>query len=163
MKKKLISIITPVYNEEENILYYYETITKSLVKHQDKYDFEIVLTDNGSTDRTFALIKELAAHDSRLRAFRFSRNFGYQKSIYTGFTKARGAAAIDFDCDLQDPPELLGKFLEAWENGAHIVYGVRKTRQEGAFITFLRKTFYRVIHGKRFPSRDYQARLYTGI
>jgi len=146
MKKKLISIITPVYNEEENILYYYETITKSLVKHQDKYDFEIVLTDNGSTDRTFALIKELAAHDSRLRAFRFSRNFGYQKSIYTGFTKARGAAAIDFDCDLQDPPELLGKFLEAWENGAHIVYGVRKTRQEGAFITFLRKTFYRVIH-----------------
>ena len=145
MTKKLISIVTPVYNEEENIHFYYNGITKAFEPLQDSYDFEIVLTDNGSTDRTFELIKEIAERDPRVRAFRFSRNFGYQKSIFTGFTKARGDAAIDFDCDLQDPPELLGRFIEEWEKGAHIVYGIRKTRQEGTFITFLRRTFYRLL------------------
>ena len=146
MTKKLISIVTPVYNEEENILYYYEGISKALLPFQDKYDFEIILTDNGSTDKTFEMIRDLATKDQRIRAFRFSRNFGYQKSIYTGFTKARGDAAIDFDCDLQDPPRLLGQFIEAWEKGAHIVYGVRKTRQEGTVITFLRRIFYRLLN-----------------
>ncbi|MHC1712838.1 MAG: glycosyltransferase family 2 protein [Solidesulfovibrio sp.] len=144
--KKMISIVTPVYNEEENIAFYYEGMTKVLDTYQEQYDFEFVLTDNGSTDRTFEMIRSLAQKDSRIRAFRFSRNFGYQKSIYTGFTKARGDAAIDFDCDLQDPPELLGRFLEAWENGAHIVYGVRETRQEGKCITMLRRFFYRFLN-----------------
>jgi dolichol-phosphate mannosyltransferase len=145
MTKKLISIVTPVYNEEENIRYYYETISKAIVPLQDKYNFEIILTDNGSTDKTFAIIKEIANQDTRICAFRFSRNFGYQKSIFTGFTKAHGDAAIDFDCDLQDPPELIGKFIEEWEKGAHIVYGIRKTRQEGMFITLMRRLFYRLL------------------
>ncbi len=145
MRKKLISIITPVYNEEDNIRFYHAEMSKALVPLEAKYDFEIVLTDNGSTDKTFDLIRELAAKDQRIRAFRFSRNFGYQKSIFTGFCKARGDAAIDFDCDLQDPPDLIGRFLNEWEAGAHIVYGVRKTRQEGPFVTFLRRVFYRLL------------------
>jgi len=146
MSKKLISIVTPVYNEEENILLYYGELAKALKPLEDRYDFEIVLTDNGSTDKTFELIKKLAENDSRIRAFRFSRNFGYQRSIYTGFCQARGDAAIDFDCDLQDPPSLLPRFIQEWEKGARIVYGVREKRQEGKAITFMRRFFYRLIN-----------------
>jgi dolichol-phosphate mannosyltransferase len=144
--KKLISIITPIYNEEENINWYYEKITKEIDRLSDKYDFEIVLTDNCSTDNTFELLEKLARKDKRIRVFKFSRNFGYQKSIWTGYSKAKGDAAIEFDCDLQDPPEFLERFLKEWENGAKIVYGIRKKRQEGFFITSLRKTFYRLIN-----------------
>lgn len=146
MAKKLISIVTPVYNEEDNIDFYYTRIKAAIAPLQDHYDFEIVLTDNASIDNTFALIRALAEKDPSIRAFRFSRNFGYQKSILTGLTQARGDAAIEFDCDLQDPPELLPVFLEAWEKGTHIVYGVRRKRQEGLIVTFLRRCFYRLIN-----------------
>ncbi|MBM5782192.1 MAG: glycosyltransferase family 2 protein [Pelagibacterales bacterium] len=144
--KKLISIVTPVYNEEEGIKSYYTQITKQIDKLSDKYDFEIIVTDNCSTDDTYKILEELAKNDKRLRIFKFSKNFGYQKSIWTGYSKAKGDVAIEFDCDLQDPPELLPQFLEKWELGYKIVYGIRRSRKEGKFITFLRKLFYRIIN-----------------
>jgi dolichol-phosphate mannosyltransferase len=112
----------------------------------DQYNFEFVITDNCSTDNTFSLLQELAASDRRVRVFRFSRNFGYQKSIWTGYSKARGDAAIEFDCDLQDPPELLRVFLKHWEEGNHIVYGIRKKRKEGVIVTWARQLYYRLIN-----------------
>jgi polyisoprenyl-phosphate glycosyltransferase len=144
--KKLISIITPIYNEEKNIEYYYSRMCPVLDKLKDKYNFEFVFTDNCSQDNSFFILEKLAQIDSRIRVFRFSKNFGYQKSIYTGYMHSKGAAAIELDCDLQDPPELLGDFLEKWEAGNKIVYGVRKHRKEGKIITFFRKLFYRTLN-----------------
>lgn len=151
--KKMISIITPVFNEQENIQYYYDRITKITEALSKNYDFEFIITDNCSTDNSFVMLKEIAARDSRFRIFRLSRNYGYQKSIWTAYCKARGDAAIEFDCDLQDPPELLPEFIKKWEEGYKIVYGIRNKRAENFLKTkqivdfpLVRKTFYKLIN-----------------
>ncbi|MCB0411534.1 MAG: glycosyltransferase [Bdellovibrionales bacterium] len=143
-RKPLISIVIPVFNEEPNIDSCYEALLAETSK-LSQYQFEFIFTDNHSTDKTFNLLEKLVEKDIRVRAYRFSRNFGYQKSILTGYSLARGQAALQFDCDLQDPPELIGVFLDHWRKGAKVVYGIRKSRKEGFFITFLRKCFYKVI------------------
>lgn len=142
--KKLISLIIPVFNEEENIFPLYEAVTPIINKCADRYDFELIFTDNHSTDSTFEKLTELSQHDSRVRVFRFSRNFGYQKSILTGYLKARGDALIQLDCDLQDPPDLILEFLKHWEEGCAVVYGVRLSRRENAILHYSRKLFYRL-------------------
>jgi polyisoprenyl-phosphate glycosyltransferase len=143
-KKRLISFVVPVYNEEENVLPFYEAVSGQAALLAAKYEFEFVFTDNHSTDRTFELLESLAGKDSRVRAFRFSKNFGYQHSIVTGYAKCRGDAAIQLDCDLQDPPELIPAFLDQWRQGADVVYGVRKARAEGWASNFARSVFYRL-------------------
>src|SRR5512137_2975281 len=109
--RKLISIVVPVFNEEENIEPLHAALTALFARLAGRYDFEVVFTDNHSTDRTFDKLRALAARDPRIRAFRFSRNFGYQRSILTGYRHARGDAAVQIDCDLQDPPDLVPEFL----------------------------------------------------
>jgi dolichol-phosphate mannosyltransferase len=116
-----------------------------MVSLSERYDYEIVFTDNHSTDQSFARICALIRKDNRVRVLRFSRNFGYQLSIFTGYAHARGAAAIQLDCDLQDPPELIPEFVRLWEEGNKVVYGIRRTRQEGWWINNTRKLFYRLI------------------
>jgi polyisoprenyl-phosphate glycosyltransferase len=143
--RKLISIVVPVYNEQGNVEPLYHAVKRVLDGVGDRYDYEFVFTDNHSEDATFSELSRLSELDPRVRVFRFSRNFGFQRSIYTGYTKARGAAAIQLDCDLQDPPELILEFLREWEGGYKVVYGVRRSRREGFFITSLRKFFYRLI------------------
>lgn len=140
--RKLLSIVVPVYNEAENIDALYAAVIGAMVTESERYDFEFVFTDNHSSDATFSKIAELAARDGRIRAYRFSRNFGYQLSIQTGYTLARGDAAVQLDADLQDPPALIPDFLRLWEQGYQVVYGVRRARQEGWFITGLRRLFY---------------------
>jgi glycosyltransferase involved in cell wall biosynthesis len=143
--RPLISLVVPVFNEEPNIFPFYEavkTITDGLAH---TYDFEFVFTDNHSTDRTFEHLTTLSYTDARIRVYRFSRNFGYQRSIMTGYSKARGDAAIQLDCDLQDPPELIETFLNEWRKGADVVYGVRIKRKEGWTINTARSIFYRLI------------------
>jgi len=144
--KKLISVCVPVLNEEENILPLYnavDLITKDMV---DQYEFEFIFTDNHSTDNTFKILKDLVAADSRIRVFRFSRNFGYQRSILTAYMKARGDAVVQLDSDLQDPPDMILKFIALWENGYDVIYGVRKTRQENWIMALIRKGFYRILN-----------------
>lgn len=143
--KPLISIVVPVYNEESNIDLFYTTVNKELEALSDRFRFEFIFTDNHSTDNTFAKLQAIASQDSRLRVIRFSRNFGYQRSILTGYLSAAGDAAIQLDCDLQDPPNLMGVFLEKWQEGYKVVYGVRTQRKEGAVINATRKIFYRLI------------------
>ena len=145
MRKPLISIVVPVYNEETNILPFYAAVTAVTDQLAASFDFEFVFTDNHSLDSTFALLQQLAAQDSRVHAFRFSRNFGFQRSIMTGYTRARGDAAIQLDVDLQDPPELIANFIEEWQAGADVVYGVRIKRQESWIINVQRVIFYRLI------------------
>ena len=143
--RTLISIVVPVYNEEDNVERLYEAVRKVLDPIAQRFDYEFVFTDNHSEDETFARLTQLAARDERVRVFRFSRNFGFQRSIYTGYVQARGDVAVQIDCDLQDPPELILEFLNAWEAGNKIVYGVRRSRKEGLLITAVRKIFYRLI------------------
>lgn len=143
-QKKLISLVIPVFNEEENIFPLYEAVVPIINDYADQYDFELVFTDNHSVDSTFAKLSELREIDQRVRVFRFSRNFGYQKSILTGYLKARGDALIQLDCDLQDPPDLIPEFLKHWEDGCAVVYGVRQSRRENAVLHYARKLFYRL-------------------
>ncbi len=142
---KTISIIIPVYDEELNIRKAYNRVTETMKSLADRYDYEIIFTDNHSTDQTFAIIRELAKTDPRVRGVRFSRNFGYQRSIFTGYLVSRGDAVIQLDCDLEDPPELIAEFLDKWEEGYQVVYGVRLSRKEGALTSLTRKVFYRMI------------------
>lgn len=143
--KPLISVLVPVFNEEENLRQLYERISAVAGELADRYAFEFVFTDNHSTDGTYAVLGELAAGDDRIRVFRFSKNIGFQRSILTGYQKARGVAAIQIDADLQDPPELFIDFLAKFEEGFDVVYGVRRSRQEGFLINALRSLFYWLI------------------
>lgn len=145
MSKKLLSIIIPVYNEEGNVDSVYRALLGTFQQVADRYDLEILFTDNHSTDGTFDRLKALATEDKRVKVLRFSKNFGFQRSILTGYLRAQGDAAIQIDCDLQDPPELLLEFIQRWENGYKVVYGVRRTRQEGWLLERTRKLFYRLV------------------
>ena len=109
---------------------------------RDECDLEMVFTDNHSTDATWARIAAIAAADPRVRGYRFSRNFGYQRSILTGYLQASGNVCIQLDCDLEDPPALIPEFLRLWREGNHVVYGVRRNRHEPALLSALRRAFY---------------------
>ncbi len=145
-RKKCISIVVPVFNEEDNVLSLYNTVTEVMSSLSDNYDYELIFTDNHSTDNTYDKMAQLATTDKRVRVYRFSRNFGYQRSIITGYLKARGDAAIQLDCDMQDPPHMIPEFVRQWDQGYKVVYGVRRFRKENWGITFLRKVFYRLIN-----------------
>jgi len=145
MRKPLISIIVPVFNEEANVARAYEAIISELAPRDD-LDFEIIFTDNHSTDATFTRLKELAARDQRVKVLRFARNFGFNRSILTGYRYARGDAAIQIDCDLEDPPNLFHDFIRMWRNGHDVVVGVRAKRPEGRLMSLARRTYYRFLN-----------------
>ena len=144
-ERKLLSIVVPVFNEEDNVVPLYTAVNQVMTTLADRYDHEFIFTDNHSTDQTFQRLELLAREDKRVRIFRFSRNFGFQRSILTGYLRARGDAAIQLDCDLQDPPELIPEFTRLWEAGHQVVYGVRRSRKESWWIQATRKLFYRLI------------------
>lgn len=144
--RPLISLVVPVFNEEENIAPFWKGTNAAIEPLRQDYDFEFVFTDNHSTDRTFELLQALAADHAEVKVVRFSKNFGYQKSIYTGYSVCRGQAAIQLDVDLQDPPELIGEFIRRWREGYAVVYGVRSTRQESWTMQWIRRIFYRFIN-----------------
>ncbi len=145
-QRRLLSIVVPVLNESASIDRLYATVCATMARVADRYEFELLFTDNHSTDESFAILTHIAEQDSRVRVLRFSRNFGYQASILTGYLNATGDAVVQLDCDLQDPPEMILKFVEHWEQGYQVVYGVRKRRQEGLAITLARRCFYRTIN-----------------
>lgn len=145
-ERRLISFIVPVLNEEANVQRLYRAVKEVMQSVEDRYHYEILFTDNHSEDRTYQLISDLASADPRIRVLRFSRNFGFQASILTGYLNAKGDAVIQLDCDLQDPPAMALDFLRHWEAGYKVVYGVRKQRKEGFGITLARKVFYRFLN-----------------
>jgi len=141
MNKQLISIIVPVFNEQDNVLRSYEAIVAEL-SSRDDIDFELIYTDNHSTDATFARLTELAQRDSRVKVIRFARNFGFNRSILTGYRYAAGDAAIQIDCDLEDPPGLFHQFIDLWRAGHDVVIGIRAQRRESWLMAHVRKMFY---------------------
>lgn len=143
--RPLVSIIVPVYNEEENVRPFYDAVAAVAASLDGDYRFEFIFTDNHSEDRTFEILGEIADRDPRVCVYRFSRNFGFQNSIFTGYMMARGDAAIQIDCDLQDPPALIADFLRQWRHGYQVVYGVRRSRSESPLASKARNAFYRLI------------------
>lgn len=138
----LISIAIPVYNEEGNLDALYARLSALADKMADRCQLEFVFSDNHSTDRTWDMLGELAAKDTRVKAIRFSKNFGFQRSILANYLHTSGQAVLQIDADLQDPPELLEEFLALWKQGYHVIYGIRRARPEGRFIHAFRKLGY---------------------
>ena len=143
--RTLISVIIPVYNEEANIPKAYKAVMSELAKHDD-LDAELIFTDNHSTDRSFEVLQGIAEQDPRVKVLRFSRNFGFNKSILTGYRQASGGAAIQIDCDLEDPPELFHEFIRLWRQGHDVVVGVRAQRTENVWIGRARRAFYTLLN-----------------
>jgi glycosyltransferase involved in cell wall biosynthesis len=139
----LISLVVPVYNEQETIPLFIETVHKFLINHK----YEIVFINDGSTDTTFPLLLQLAANDSSLRLVNLARNFGKEAALTAGITAAAGDVVIPLDVDLQDPPELIPVFLEKWKEGYNVVYGVRSARTSDTVLKRLTAGgFYRVFN-----------------
>jgi len=142
--RKLISVIIPVFNEENNVRRAYSEVCR-VFNEMGHYDLEILFTDNHSTDRTLEILTEIASTDHRIKVVRFARNFGFQNSVLTGYRLVSGAAAFQLDCDLQDPPRMFPDFLRLWESGHDVVVGVRRKREESPLIQIGRKAYYRLI------------------
>jgi len=121
----LISVVAPVLDEQETLVAFYERVCATLAES----DFELVLVDDGSTDRTPELLAELATNDPRVHVVRLSRNFGYQAAVAAGLDHAAGDAVVTIDADLQDPPELIPDLVEGWRDGSDVVYAVREARE----------------------------------
>jgi glycosyltransferase involved in cell wall biosynthesis len=143
MTKKLISIVTPCYNEIENI----DELTNRIraVMETLPYDYEHIFIDNASTDGTAKKIKEIAAHDIHVKLIVNARNFGHIRSPYYGILQAHGDACILIASDLQDPPEIIPEFIAKWEQGFKTVLAVKPESEENSVMFFLRKTYYRFI------------------
>jgi polyisoprenyl-phosphate glycosyltransferase len=136
---KLLSVVAPVYNEEATIEEFYARVCSALQGLQ----FEIVLVDDGSTDRSDAELHKLASNDPRVRVVQLSRNFGHQTALTAGLDHARGDAVVMLDADLQDPPELIPLMLEHWQAGCDVVYAVREQREgESRFKLATARWFY---------------------
>jgi glycosyltransferase involved in cell wall biosynthesis len=141
--KKKISIVTPCYNEQDNIDELYNRI--AAVMSDQPYDYEHICIDNCSTDKTVQKIKEIAARDSRLKLIVNVRNFGHIRSPYYGILQSRGDACVLIASDLQDPPEIIAEFIKKWELGFKTVLAVKPESEEHAIIFGLRKFYYRLI------------------
>ena len=136
MDRKLISIMTPCYNEEGNLPNLYARVTK-VIDGMTDYDFEWVIIDNDSQDSSRQILRELAEKDSRLKVIFNLRNFGPDRSSASGLYQTSGDASICVAADLQDPPELIPSFIEKWESGCDVVMGriISSEESAGAFAT----------------------------
>jgi glycosyltransferase involved in cell wall biosynthesis len=144
--KKIISIVTPCFNEEANVTPCYLAIKRLFAGPLAKYDYEHIFCDNASTDATVRVLKALASQDARVKVIVNARNFGALRSNYNGVLAATGDAVLVFlPADLQDPPEVIPELVKQWESGNEIVYGIRAQRQEGFLMRTARRIFYRLV------------------
>jgi len=149
-ERSLVSVVVPVFNEREVIDAFYERATNAL-EAIGRVDHELLFVDDGSSDGSYERLMELANSDPHVRIVKFSRNFGHQIAITAGIDHARGDAVVVIDADLQDPPEVIGDFIEKWEEGYDVVYGVRSDRQGETRAKLLTaRLFYRIL--RRFTS-----------
>jgi glycosyltransferase involved in cell wall biosynthesis len=137
-----ISVIVPLYNEEENLAVLHKRLA-NLAESNPDFSWEFILVDDGSTDHSFEVLKRLVEQDNRIRTLRFSRNFGSHQALMAGLPEATGDVAVNLAADLQDPPELIPEMMQALkEKGADIVWAVRRTRKESVFYRLVSRIFY---------------------
>ena len=146
-QRKLISIITPTFNEQLNVEDCYRAIRDLFVRELPDYDYEHIFSDNCSSDETVGILKKIAAADAAVKVIVNARNFGPFRSMFNALLSADGDAVVVFlPADLQDPPELIPEFVKRWEQGFEVVYGIRADREEGFFLRSARRIYYRLVN-----------------
>lgn len=150
---RLISIVTPCYNEEANVTECYERVRQTFAAHLPAYDYEHVFCDNASNDGTVGILRAIAWKDRRVKVIVNSRNYGPFRSTFNALMKTSGdAVVVMLAADLQDPPEVVPEMVRRWEEGYEVVYGIRANRDEGVLMRNLRKAYYRMV--SRFANID---------
>jgi polyisoprenyl-phosphate glycosyltransferase len=140
----VLSIVVPVYNEEQVLPKFYERLSAAL--NDLPCTAEILFVDDGSHDRTPVILDGLAARDPRVRVLTFTRNFGHQSALCAGLDRCRGDAVVMIDADLQDPPELIRDFHARWKEGYDVIFAQRRRLREGLVKRVVYHLFYRVLH-----------------
>lgn len=161
--KKLISVVTPLYNEEENVDKLYKELLK-VVDGEKKYNFEIIAVEHGSKDKTFQKLIAIRKKDKRLKILQLSKNFGNaDAAIFAGLNFTTGDAAVILMGDLQDPPQMIPKFIREWEKGNEIVYGIIRKRADASYSRKISSLmFYKILNqltGNLFPENVSDFRL----
>lgn len=143
---KKISVVIPMYYEEEVAQECYSKMTQVLLNIKD-YDYEIICVNDGSKDKTLPILEKIAKEDKKVKVISFARNFGHQCAVTAGLKYVTGDAIVIIDADLQDPPELIPEMLKLWEEGNEVIYGKRKTREgESKFKLLTAKMFYNTLN-----------------
>lgn len=141
---RLISVMTPCFNEEGNVREMYDAV-KAIFAKLPQYRYEHIFIDNASKDRTPVILRELAAQDKNVKVILNARNFGHVRSGYYALLQARGDAVIALACDFQDPPDLIPEFLQRWEAGSKVVLGVKESADESGLFYAIRDRYYRML------------------
>ena len=141
---KLISVVTPCFNEEDNVEEIYNRV-KKVFERFPQYRYEHIFIDNNSADRTLEILKRLASYDFNVKIIVNTRNFGHIRSPYHALLNAQGDAVISIVADLQDPPEMIKDLLAKWEEGYKVVVGVKTSSQESRLMFAIRKSYYNLI------------------
>lgn len=160
MRKKLISVVVPCYNEELNVIPLSEAIIELFKTELSSYDLELLFIDNNSTDKTREYIREICNNNKCVKAIFNAKNFGQFNSPYYALTQATGDCAILVCADFQDPLNMIPKFVEAWENDYKVVIGTKNKSKTNKFIHFLRGIYYKLI--KKFSNVE-QIEHFTGF
>lgn len=140
-RKKLVSVVVPIYNEVSMVSEIYRRVN-SVFEKIENYMYELVFFDDGSVDGTREAVEKLCAEHSEVKGVFYTKNFGYLKNTFYCMQQAKGDCAIIIHADLQNPPELIPQFIEKWESGAQVVLGVKKKSRENKIMYFLRTVFY---------------------
>ena len=145
--KKCVTLIVPCYSEEASLPIFYDAVCE-VAESMKQYDVSVLLVNDGSKDRTLAIMRELAEKDSRVRYLSFSRNFGKEAAMYAGFCNAKGDYVAVMDADMQDPPSLLPQMLEILETQEYDSVATRRVTREGEppIRSFFARMFYRIIN-----------------
>ena len=145
MKKRLISVVTGVYNEEKIVQDVYSGIKNQMIKLKN-YNYEHLFLDNCSEDKTLAILKKIAAKDKHVKILSYSKNFGPIKSGFVGLKYATGDAVIYYEANMKDPIPLIPTFIKHWEDGYELVYGVRQQTSDSYLLGSMRRIYYRFVN-----------------
>lgn len=145
MDKKMISVVVPTYNEQENVVPLTDTLVKIFTEELPEYNYEIIFIDNHSKDNTKALIRQICSENPNVKAIFNARNFGQMRSPVYGFKQAYGDCVVRLNADFQDPPSLIPTFVREWEKGHKIVIGIKEKTEEGFFMAFVRRQYYKFL------------------
>ncbi len=145
-----VSVVIPVYFNEDNLRPLYKDICEKLFIHME-YEWELVMVDDGSRDASYAVMEELAKQDERIRVYGLSKNFGSHAAILCGLSKCTGECAVVKAADLQEPTELVLEMLDSWQSGNNVVLAVRKDRQESKEQTLFANLYYWLVRKAALP------------
>lgn len=141
----LVSIVVPVYNEEENIAIFYNAVTKVMTGLP--YEYELIYVDDGSTDSSVVVLREIAKLDTRVKVVLLARNFGHQTALTCGLDYAKGDAVITMDGDMQHPPALIPELIRLWEAGYDVVRTIRDSTEDASWAkSFTSKYYYKLMN-----------------